>query len=289
MAKDPAGRPTSAAEFARTLQSIEVEQRYDLTPLEVTQDHSSFGADQPIDADAGSTRIKGPSVIDSQSRFSVTGIDAMRGPTPRRAADPIISAPFAVPTPPPKIPRTARAGGGLGPGNRRPASASYRNQPGVVQPAAPQRRQLRPTSDRLAHVGRDLIAAAAAGVGAIVVAVALLLILSGSSAVTAPADVQWGPDGSQAKVVWSRAGGGAGDSYLVTYQGQTIAKYPASSTCHAIDSGIVCLVPSEGAEPEPVTVFRISGGKLHRVRLLSGRADLGLGTPSTPHSARFAR
>ena len=71
----------------------------------------------------------------------------------------------------------------------------------------------------------------------------------------------WGPDGTQAKVVWSSAGDSSGDTYLVTYQGQTVAKYPGSPGCHTIDSGYVCLVPSEGTSPEPITVYRVSDGK----------------------------
>jgi len=67
MAKDPAARPASAAAFARELQAIEVEQRLGMTTFEVSDPDGDLVDAQPIDADAGSTRMKGPSVIEAQT------------------------------------------------------------------------------------------------------------------------------------------------------------------------------------------------------------------------------
>ncbi|MCU1498149.1 MAG: serine/threonine protein kinase [Acidimicrobiales bacterium] len=70
MNKDPGSRPASAADFARALQVIEVEQRFDMTPFEVSEAHEPPSAGDPIDADAGSTRVKDVGVIESQARPS---------------------------------------------------------------------------------------------------------------------------------------------------------------------------------------------------------------------------
>lgn len=66
MAKEPRARPASAAELARALQVIEVEQRFDMTPFEVRDDETTSAASEPIDLDAGPTRVKDLTVIRSQ-------------------------------------------------------------------------------------------------------------------------------------------------------------------------------------------------------------------------------
>ncbi len=74
MAKDPAARPASAAAFARELQAIEVEQRLGMTPFEVSEADDGPAESQAIDADAGSTRLKGPSVIEAQTAAPATPV-----------------------------------------------------------------------------------------------------------------------------------------------------------------------------------------------------------------------
>lgn len=68
MSKEPRGRPSSAAELARSLQVIEVEQRFDMTPFEVSDDGAAgAGSGEQIDVDAGATRVKDLGVIESQA------------------------------------------------------------------------------------------------------------------------------------------------------------------------------------------------------------------------------
>jgi hypothetical protein len=65
MAKDPAQRPGTAAELARALQVIEVEQRFDMTRFEVRDDDGA-PAGHAIDADAGATRARDYAVVHVQ-------------------------------------------------------------------------------------------------------------------------------------------------------------------------------------------------------------------------------
>ena len=73
MNKDPDGRPATAAEFARSLQVIEVEERFDMTPFEVSDGQEPPPPSEAVDADAGSTRVKGPAVIEAQAPSSSKG------------------------------------------------------------------------------------------------------------------------------------------------------------------------------------------------------------------------
>ncbi|MFZ4433958.1 MAG: protein kinase domain-containing protein [Microthrixaceae bacterium] len=72
MSKDPAARPASAAAFARELQAIEVEQRFSVTDFEVSDVEPENPSGLPIDADAGSTKVKNPVVIEAQSPVGQT-------------------------------------------------------------------------------------------------------------------------------------------------------------------------------------------------------------------------
>jgi hypothetical protein len=74
MAKDPSHRPASAAAFARELQAIEVEQRFSMTEFEVSDAGPTVDPGTPIDADAGATRVKQPTVIDAQGSGSTTNL-----------------------------------------------------------------------------------------------------------------------------------------------------------------------------------------------------------------------
>jgi serine/threonine protein kinase len=74
MVKDPGGRPASAAALARELQAIEVEQRFSMTEFEVSDLTPNETVSTPIDADAGATRVRQPTVIDVQGAGSTTSI-----------------------------------------------------------------------------------------------------------------------------------------------------------------------------------------------------------------------
>ncbi|MEI8051933.1 MAG: protein kinase [Actinomycetes bacterium] len=128
MAKNPGSRPASAADFARSLQAIESELHFDATPFEVVGEGPSSPGSKAIDVDAGSTNIKGPMVVDSQTRFARSSRPSSHDtvvPRDRGAqAVPIRGVPFAVPD----VPRVAPAAQPVGPAegsSRLPSSASY--------------------------------------------------------------------------------------------------------------------------------------------------------------------
>lgn len=78
MAKDPAHRPATAAEFGRQLQAIESEMRLAVTALELADDSRSVRA-RSEDADDDSTRVKGVVEIRAQGETSgaaITGVPA---------------------------------------------------------------------------------------------------------------------------------------------------------------------------------------------------------------------
>jgi len=130
MAKERGGRPTSAAEFARSLQAIEVEQRFDVTPLELSGVIVERSESVPIDVDAGHTRVKNPTVVTGQSRFQAAGETVLRNPSGRRdqvaPTAAIRNVPFAVPDA--DIQRPAPRGGAQH-STTAPNSASYHPNP----------------------------------------------------------------------------------------------------------------------------------------------------------------
>jgi eukaryotic-like serine/threonine-protein kinase len=280
MAKQPAARPASAAEFARVLQAIEVEQRYDLTPLEVSADvHASFET-QAIDADAGSTRIKGPTVVDGQSRFAAPSDTVARSALQRKAeqsdsAAPIRGVPFAVPkvaAPPPVRPSATPAR--RSEATRQPASASYSE----AQPTPVDHEWAAAAAQPTRRLGTGVMIGIGAAVVA-VVAVVVAVVLSGSSAVTAPTVNGWGPSpqvsspgqGISGIVSWSLTPGGqGGDKYQVSYDGRVVANYvdgqasQGGSSCspNSSNTGVSCTIPfpPNVQAPDPITVRRIRGG-----------------------------
>jgi serine/threonine protein kinase len=75
MAKDPDLRPATAAKFAVELQGVEVEQRFSVTDFQAsgtTTNQKPVDVSTPIDPDAGSTRVKPPTVIESQTADGTT-------------------------------------------------------------------------------------------------------------------------------------------------------------------------------------------------------------------------
>ncbi|MEI7887462.1 MAG: protein kinase [Actinomycetes bacterium] len=102
MAKDPSGRPASAAQLARSLQVIEVEQRFDMTPFEVSEANVAAPAGEPIDPEAGATRMKGPAVIQTQAPASQASAPRTTDSTQFRPAESVtrtfVRAPGSKPT-----------------------------------------------------------------------------------------------------------------------------------------------------------------------------------------------
>ena len=279
MSKQPAARPASAAEFARVLQAIEVEQRYDLTPLEVSADvHASFET-QAIDADAGSTRIKGPTVVDGQSRFAATSDTVARSTLQRQAEQagsdaPIRGVPFAVPKVAAPAPvRPAAASNRRAEQSRQPASASYAE----AQPTPDAHQWATPAGSPTRRLGKG----AMIGIGLAIVVVAVVAVvalgLSGSSGVTAPIINSWGPAPSALAsspgtaitgiVSWSLTPGGqSGDRYQVKYANKTYAIFAGQNTpsCQANvdDTGVSCTITLDVnvQAPTEITVVRNRGG-----------------------------
>ncbi len=66
MARRPEDRPASAADLARALQDIEVQQQFAMTPLEVRDDGGTGLRSRAVDGDEDGTRLKAPTVIYSQ-------------------------------------------------------------------------------------------------------------------------------------------------------------------------------------------------------------------------------
>lgn len=184
MAKQPRSRPPSAAEFARSLQAIEVEQRYDLTPLEVEANVATPTETQAIDADAGSTRLKGPTVVESQARFSAPTDTVARSAVQRasetsRSAAPIRGVPFAVPkvaTPPP-VAATSVELGRSEPAKKAAAASYHQEQPVTRRPEyrGPTYTPLLKRITRATWIGIAVTLL-------IITGVALVLVLAGSSA-----------------------------------------------------------------------------------------------------------
>lgn len=84
MSRSAVDRPASALKFARMLQAIEVEQGWATTQLEISQDPRDVRARNAPEDDDG-TRLKGPTVIESQADTGsgpgpmVTGAPGTRG------------------------------------------------------------------------------------------------------------------------------------------------------------------------------------------------------------------
>ena len=244
--------------------------------------HASFET-QAIDADAGSTRIKGPTVVDGQSRFAAPSDTVARSALQRKteqsdSAAPIRGVPFAVPkvaAPPP--PRPSATPTRRSEGTRQPASGSYNE----AQPTPVAREWATPA----ATPNRRLSTGVMIGIGAAVVVVVVVVVvvaavgLSGSSAVSAPTVNSWGPSsqasnpgqGISGVVSWSLTPGGqSGDRYQVKYDGNVVANYvdgqasQGSSTCspNSSDTGVSCTVtlPVNVQAPDPITVSRLRGG-----------------------------
>ena len=219
MAKDPATRPFSAAEFARALQTIEAEQRFDITPLELSDGGTAPVEAQAIDADAGSTRVKSPTVVQGQSRFTSTNDTVVRGELPARPvasapAAPIRGVPFAIPEPdrlaPPSVASQSAA-------PKRPSSASYTPDPITPAVRAPGAEAVAdPSWTRAVRRRRITIATAVAlvlillGVGA--------LALTGSSGPPAPSITSWTlQNGAKTgTLVLDVSGVQSGDEYQIT-------------------------------------------------------------------------
>jgi serine/threonine protein kinase len=218
MAKDPSVRPFSAAEFARALQTIEAEQRFDITPLELSDTGTAPVETQAIDADAGSTRVKSPTVVRGQRRFTVSGDTVVRQDLPERpaapaAAAPIRGVPFAIPAPDrPASPLTSPLPQQV---VRRPASASYAPDPvapTVRAPNSPTR--LDPTWTKAARRRRRTYIVV--GVTVLVIAGVVGLLVTGSSGPPSPVIASWTVHGTTGNLAIDGTGYKEGDLFQMT-------------------------------------------------------------------------
>ena len=183
MAKDPAARPASAAELGRALQAVEAELRLDITPLELSMPEAQRTESTPVDIEAGSTRLKNPSIVAGQSSFATSSETLLRTPAREKARPepsvPIGSVPFEVSSPERSTPNPAAAAGT----SSEPASAQYlgapraprMNVPGEVIASVDRAAWWR---DRRSRAVRTV--AIAAAVVAVAVVLAIVLLLGGS-------------------------------------------------------------------------------------------------------------
>ena len=183
MAKDPAARPTLAAELGRALQAVEAELRLDITPLELSAPEVERAESTPVDVEAGSTRMKNPSIVTGQSGFASSSETRLRTPArerqQRQSSVPIGSVPFEVTSPERSAPG-ARASTGP---QSDAASAKYfgaprapkMNVPGEVVTPINRAEWWR---DRRSRTVRTVAVALAVAVVAVVLA---LVFLSGGS------------------------------------------------------------------------------------------------------------
>jgi len=80
MARRPEDRPSSAADLARALQDIEVQQQFAMTPLEVRDDGGSGSRPRTApDPGEDGTRLKSPTVIHSQSQTGPAPVASTTG------------------------------------------------------------------------------------------------------------------------------------------------------------------------------------------------------------------
>ncbi len=193
MSKDPTQRPSSAMELARALQVIEVEQRFDMTAFEVSDDVDAAPG-TPIDPEAGATLVKGPVVIESQTQSTASfrpdgtiGRTAARTPstTGRSAALPeglIHETPYtpsATPPPPvtPAAPQPAAR-------YATPAASTY----SAPQPAPPTPEVVLPGEPTPVERNRRVV------VGAVVLAAALVVTAGVLAWPSSDGDPGPGPD-----------------------------------------------------------------------------------------------
>jgi serine/threonine protein kinase len=257
MAKDPGSRPASVADMARSLQAIEVEQRFDLTPMEVTAQLPDLPEAQAIDADAGSTRVKGPTVIEGQSKFASSAETVSRdtlaaGKANRPSVVPIKRVPFTVPpapTPPTRATaNTARADATAS----RPASASY--QPMIQPTPSPM-----PPIPKVRRSPKALIGVAAGLVVLIAVVASVVSLSSGGSTASKPAPptgIHWtAAPGASGVVTWSTSGDQPGDTYTIVYGGNQY-NY-TSGICHRSATVFSCTLPDVSAPLDNISLYRI--------------------------------
>jgi len=76
MARRPEDRPASAADLARALQDVEVQQQFPMTALEVRDEGGSPSRSRVASDDEDGTRLKSPTVIQSQQPVSSVPNDA---------------------------------------------------------------------------------------------------------------------------------------------------------------------------------------------------------------------
>ena len=185
MSKAPAGRPDSAAAFARSLQAIEAELRLDVTPLELSEGSHARPTTIPIDADAGSTRVKAPTVVESQrSTTDLTEtihrvpIDPSKSMASTSGLG-ISEVPFSVPDVAPAAPGSTGVSSALPAG---PRSGSYTGTPLPPRLVVPgdQDRQIDRGAWWKDRRGRTVRTVAIAAAVIAVAAVVLVLLLSSS-------------------------------------------------------------------------------------------------------------
>jgi serine/threonine protein kinase len=268
MARRPADRPSSAADLARALQDVEVQQQFAMTPLEVRDDGSSSGRARPIGgaADDDGTRLKNPTVIQAQGPAAPIAPAGERG----GGSDGLVSG---VPALGPEGATVLRSSLDTGPSTHTPPPFPFGevaippSGPAAVDTGSPASWP-GPLDEPLAHSRPNRFSLArVAWIGLLLVALLFLarIAVGGSdtdSTTTTTADAVSGEAGAATvrpptgvevsniesgavEVTWTPAAGAAPDSYLVLPQGTSVvdpsaqdvdgevttATLPAGTTC----------------------------------------------------------
>jgi serine/threonine protein kinase len=283
MAKDPGQRYPSALEFARALQVIQAEMRFNLTQVELIDD--TLYEDQVAVSDDGATQVRGPRSIDPDALALQSGPSAAHTTPPQ-----------TTPTLPPTPAATGFSGVGLPPltlsdtvaGTRqhgvridpnapyRPPPAPHQAQQSVQQAQPADQARQQPAPARRAPVaaivvgavvvlglGATGIVAAGRGLGRSTAATPTDSVAAPvdavPEAVPAPTDITGSPAADGVAFTWTNEQPMPGDSYLygvvdplaeTSYEqtDQASASIPAQSGRTCIE---VVLVRANGRSSEP--------------------------------------
>ena len=174
MAKDQAARPSSALSLARSLQAVEIEQRWNPTPLVLLDTAEAARAVDPTEPDPGEerTRLRGPTVVHAQP--SAPG-PAAPAPHPEETEGATVSLPRWRGAPPSSPQPASSPSPLIAPPSTSREQATVRRQ---VVPAAPTRaaEPAAPPEARPSGRRRTVVAAVAALVLVMVLATVLVVV-----------------------------------------------------------------------------------------------------------------
>jgi serine/threonine protein kinase len=287
MSKAPVARPSSAGEFARMLQAVERELRFQPTELDIPEDPAALPSmtapAPPPDIDEEGTRFRGAVSVDAQpSRKPSTSTFAptVSGDPRPSASSPSTPVPVTpAPAPPPRLTGRPLPDSGL---TVRRGAATASPEPAPLPLAPPRARHAEPDT---APPTRRGWTAAAAVVAVLVVAsgVAAFAMSRASSPSPRPSDTGFDPNhvggGSSAQAApppvskVALEGAGRARTLVVTWPQHTGSPY----YCKATDSSNVTVGPTKEQKPSGC-VLAVPGSGPVRVTVTAYGQD---GTPTS--------